>query len=46
VRVIAVRSSHGVVIGYENWFVWRWLTRFPEDADFRDNPDVQARRAA
>lgn len=45
-NVIAVRSHNGVWIGYGNWFVWRWLTRFPEDAEFRDNPDVQWREAA
>lgn len=44
--MIAVRSSHGVWIGYSSWFVWRWLMRFPEDARFEDNPDVQHRLAA
>jgi hypothetical protein len=34
--VIAVRSQNNVWIGYGSWFVWRWLTRFPEDAEFRD----------
>jgi hypothetical protein len=46
VIVLSVRSQNGVWIGYENWFTWRWLTRFPEDAGFRDNPDVQMRIAA
>lgn len=44
--VIAVRSSHGVWIAYQNWFVWKWAQRFPEDIGFRDNPDVQWRVAA
>jgi hypothetical protein len=46
VIVIAVRSQNGVWIGYGAWWIWRWLTKFPEDAEFRDNPDVQHRMAA
>jgi hypothetical protein len=44
--MIVVRSANNVWIGYGAWWVWRWLTKFPEDAEFRDNPDVQARIAA
>jgi len=41
-----VRSDYQTEgILYESWFVWRWLTRFPEDAGFREAEYRQHRDA-
>jgi hypothetical protein len=44
--VVAVRSVNGVWIAYASWFVWRFLTRFPEDTAFADSVEVHHHEAS